>query len=586
MTELTGQNPISLKVAAQSCGASDRVRSHIQRAIAANGAAAILIALWLAWAIYGIHLGAVNSFETGVYVNGGARLLQGQHVYTDFFSIYGPLTYYPFALTQLFTSNPHVSSQIVFISFALLDAILAYFVARGITSNRWLQLLVIASSLTYSGGGFRLPLALAAVLCVMKYAKGGGLRPLTAAGGFAAANLAIQQDMAAYVLAAVGFSAIVITLARLPRQDNILSATVSRCLPPAGAIFCGFVAVAGVFMAWLASLGSATAYIHDAFVLPLKYYDTLHMGTIPRPWATPTLPPGVVSMWARFGIDGLTRWFFYTLPFYWVPGVCAGTALTATFVLLRKKLSSSDVTWWGGMLMIAILGLCMSRSILKTGDEIKLKVNSLPAAILVVGISGRLMHGHSVDQNHAQTPQKSLWPGARFAVVLAAILGIFEFYPLLQSEIKGRLHPAASMQTSAALDGITALDIQRCGNADIARVALYLRSQSASGRLYCVPCVPILYVITGMNNATAYDYLDPIIAPEVCAPLVKQLRDVAPEYVVVYDGLRFWDQYEFGKEFGVDVAAYISEHYTDVYKSGNYRVLRLKPEMLTSAVSK
>ncbi len=575
MSDIARQTSFSLP--GTSPAANDiRGETSTVKAVLLHWPLAILLTLWLAWAVSGARSGAVNSFETGVYVNGGNRLLQGQHVYVDFFSIYGPLTYYPFALTQLITPNPQLSSQIAFIGFALLDAILAYFVARGLTSNRLLQLLVVVSSLTYSAGGFRVPFALAAILCVTKYAGNGRLLPLVIAGAFAAVNLSMQQDMAAYVAASVGFTAVIVAAARPRLQESSdASATGRRCFAAVAAAIAGFIVVATVFMAWLAHYGSARAYVHDTFVLPLRFYDTLHMRTIPSPWSAPPLAPGVVSMWARFGIDGLIRWFFYTLPFYWVPAVCAATALAATFVLLRRKLPVHDLKWWGSMLIVAAIGLCMSRSILKTGDEIKLKFNSLPAAILMVAIAGRL----------SLSPHR---PSRRAAAILALVLAIFEVYPILQSEIKGQLHPMTSPVTSLAASnttGITPLDIQCAGSADVARIAAYLRGQPSGSRLFCVPSVPILYIITGMNNATSYDYLDPIIAPEVSAPLVSQLRQVKPEFVVVYDGLRFWDQYEFGKEFGRDVAAYIDTRYTDVFRAGNYRVLRRKPESLTSGSS-
>ena len=554
----------------------NRAASPLVRVVRAHGAATALIALWLWSAIAAIGSSAVNSFETGVYVNGGARLLQGQHVYKDFFSIYGPLTYYPFALTQLFSSNPHVSSQIVFIAFSLLDAILTYCVVRGITTNRWLQLLAIVASLTYSGGGFRLPLALAAVLCVMRYANSGRPWTLAAAGGLAAANLAIQQDMAAFTLAAVGFSSMVIAMARSPRGAATWQANSFSIAAGGGFVVAGFAAIAAIFMGWMASLGTARLYVHDAFVVTLSRYDTLHMRTIPAIWAAPPLAPGVVSMWARLGIDGLMRWFFYTLPFFWVPGVCACVAIAATIVLWRRRVSASDLSWWSAMLVIAVLGLCMSRSILKTGDEIKLKVNSLPAALLVIGMADRLWRRRSIN-SHGSHPARRPSPSlARCGIILAVMLLIFETYPLLQGQIKGRLHPALSPYSSAS--GVSALDIQRCGSVDVARISAYLKTHATDGRLFCVPSVPILYVDTGLRNVTSYDYLDPIIAPEVCGSLVRQLNANPPQYVVVVDGLRFWDQYEFGQQFGQDVAAYIAAHYATVYHCGDYRVMRLKSQ--------
>lgn len=515
----------------------------------------------------------VNPFEDNVYLTGAHRLLEGQTIYRDFHSIYAPGIYYLPMWGLMLTGEPHLALAMVNTSISLTNLVLVAVLSTLLVSNRWARLLPLLGAVTYGSAGGRLTFALLGLLMLWAFVR--SLKPawLVVAGVLAAANLSLLQDMAAYSGVGMFFGAVACGYVVAPKERGLRGATIASSL-----VCAGFLLGSALWMGLMALNGTAWLYIQCAFINPLRYYDTLYMETVPPLWTAPPLAPGVISFWDRFGIDKPVRWFFYTLPYYWVPGAAIAALLCCAWKILslRRRASSSSVADCAHatpsitlqqsavLIGLAALGICMSRTIWRTGDELKLAVNSLPGIFLIaVGVS-------SLVQRRVRSVRI-------VGVCVALLMVVFLGYREAQAVYKSQGSTASS------------IELLRIGNEDLVQVTQYLRSHQIDGTIYVVPNAPVLYLSTGLKNATRADYLDPIIDPVVGPLLLDELSTARPRHVVIGLNMRFWNKYEFGKEFGVPIHQYILKHYTPVMTVGPYQVLArndiacsFRPATLTS----
>jgi hypothetical protein len=486
---------------------------------------------------------SVNPFEGSVYLTGAQRLLDGQTIYRDFHSIYAPGIYYLPMLGLKLTSEPHLALQVIAMPIHLANILLVAWISTKLIANRWACVLAVIGAATYGSAGSRLLFVLLGLVALIEFTRSRRSIWPAIAGVMASVNLAVFQDMAAYagVGLFVGAVACGWVLGAPERR--------TRCALRAGALVCvGFLIGTAVWMGLMALNGTAWLYIESAFIHPLRYYDTLSMDKVPPPWAPPPLMSGVVSFWARFGLDGVFRWFFYTLPFYWVPGAAILTLAIGSFRIARPTAGSiTNARHWAVLIGVAALGLCMSRTIWRTGDELKLAANSLPGIFLLAFFASSLL------------ARPSRWLNVAGAALAASLL-VFLSYREVQSAYKSRN------------DAPPSLELLRIGNDDLIKITHYLREHQKTGTLYVVPNAPVLYLSTGLKNATRADYLDPIIEPVVGPRVLEELKQSRPEHVVIGLKMKFWKKYEFGHQFGVPIDAYIRQQYTPVFRSGSYEV--------------
>lgn len=503
------------------------------------------------WSTY--RSGVVNPFETGIYLAGAKRVLEGQRVCGDFVSIYGSLQYFLHAAAMKLSRNDPIWSAAIPSIFGSQMLLLAtWFVAARLTRNTVLILLAMWSSHTYAAGSLRMALALMSLWLAI-IALTDRKRSLLYLSGFVASvGMIYWQDMGCYSFIAVSGAVMLVGLSEKGGLFERLRHALSLVWPLAA----GFMAGNLIWITWHLCDGTFWPWIDQTFFLTLRRYDRLPMGTIPWPWSAPPLDAGVVSFWSRFHLDGPFRWFFYTVPFYFVPLVAFASLAASAIALFR---GCPNRRWWIAVFAVACLGTIASRTILRVGDELKLKANSLPAALLAVTAAGSLTSSRSAVIRRS----------GRLAAMLAFV---FVTYPFLQDSIKPSLHG----QNLASIPRAVRAD----GNKDVYNAAEFVRTHAPGNTLFAAPTLPIMYVITGLENPTRLDYLDPIVLPDNEVELIAALDRSRPRFVVLDSGFNFWERYYFGKQFGRLTVDFIHQHYELVQTFGKILVYRSKDAVL------
>jgi hypothetical protein len=353
-------------------------------------------------------------------------------------------------------------------------------------------------------------------------------------------SLLVQQDVIAYVVAGTGLWLVIVGLL-VRREDKGL--WFWRSLQ----FGIGTAVAAGVSAVWLASHGALAGYVQHAFVIPLRRYDTFNFGKFVAPWRPPPLSDGVTSGWDRFGLGGPFRWFNYTVPFYLVPL----SYVVAFAVVAWRWMTGRPITArWQAVLLVALLGFFLYRPVYKTADETKLHVNSVPAAILMVGC----LVGIGARE------------GASRAARMLSTVGLLVFVAFC-------LYPTARTEARAMKAGAVPVEARIDGGADAARVIEYLQAADVGSSLFSYPGYPLAYVRLNVNNPTVFDYLDPIIDTEADQRAAASLAKDPPRYCVWCRRMRFWGKWELGENFGMAVDAEVRRLYRPVFESGDFVVL-------------
>lgn len=506
-------------------------------------AAVLVIATWY-WLRYFNR--STNLLDEGSTAAQALRVLNGDLIYRDFFTVVTPGSYYTVAwLFQIFGESLMVLRWTVLVT-GLFVAATAMFVTRHITSS---PLAGAAALMTTVWGWFlgtpnyySLEAALLSLAALACYAHGSPARRWTIATGIATGLTAmVKQNVGVYVFAGL---LLAIWIGRIFDTTNTW-----RTQLRASAQFIAGVAIPVVpTLVWLLASG-AGPYLYESWVYyPLVRYPERF--ALPFPDFFPFAFDDSFDMWTKLVI--------YLPVVVYPPTVIA---LAARAVRLRRHHDPDVARESRTVLAIALVGAFMLLQAFPRADVTHILFGMPPTFILFAYLCDRVRRAFAT------------LPGPRMAV--AAIAVIVALVPMLVLLRKGYLRTdweyqnyIVAVRTERASGIVTgSLEAQR-----IDVVTNYVREHTAEDDgVFVVPWASGFNFLTDRRNPTRTDFML-FEDPEAYPCLLARLDDRPPKYVIYgytwdVDGKRF-------RDYAAPVDRYIRSRYTIEFTTDGYEIWR------------
>jgi hypothetical protein len=525
---------------------SNESRREARAARLAN-VAALLPAplLWLLTVRTGYTL---NLFESGTVLAGGQHLVHGDMLYTDVFAFYGPLAYLgPYLMAALF-GRSDLALLLPDVIFGTLVCWIAYRLAVRLSGRPWLSLLVPMAIAAQGADSRRTLPALASLLALSNYERTRARWWLFLSGIACAAATLWFQDAGI----SLAISLVVVTAVAMHRWRPALGGTVRS----AGSWVLGFLGLMLPFAVALAVVGALSKWLYYCFVFPNTTYA--HRS------ATGYLQ-SLIASWSGLSLPRLIyKYAFYIAPYALVAVVAFTCVLVTVYALVRRRAVTAVPLTAAALSLYALLQL---RVVFASLDEAKLVHASPPTIVAAVGLAGWLTR----RTRSRAAPRLERAARAGFVVATSFLLLVAS-----QKQIHYRLHLAAPPLATGRglLSGIPLAGAAPPATTvpELSALTEYVDAHTtARDRIFVAPTQPLLYYLTGRDNATGYDYLDPVYTtPAVDTRIVSQLATRKPALVLLADS-------KFGKLSGPELAPktylWLTRHYRTVRRIGAFRIL-------------
>lgn len=485
-----------------------------------------------------------NVFESGVYYAAVRRLCHGQMFYRDFFWPYGPFFILPQFLGYLVFGNP-ISADMALIPVCFITVFITYKLAQRFTSNQLLQFITVWVVYDWAGLGIR---GLLPILCLWllpvdercAYWRIFSIGLLVGLSGF------IQQDL----WPATGAALAMWLAYKSFTHSKTIRESIRASIQAVAVLTMGAVTSLLCVLCFLWSQHALQEFWLYACVFPIREYVNRHFVDYPKPWELPQQSIDSVSIWSRLPFAGpLIRWVLHTVPFYLVPATYLG--VIGLFIIRRKDHGLDD-----RMLAVVLFGLLSFRTVINVPDEPHLQVNAWPAAIVAPAL---------LEQICLQTVRGPRLRNFFYSVCLVASIG-FCIYPLVHHyyHLSGPSH-----EIPFGIHGKTHSEEWPVAW----KTSQYVISHTKpSDSILALPTCPMLYVLTNRNNATEFDYLEPMNKNIGEARILERIQRTPPKLCVIRRNFKIW-QNEFGQDFGKQIYAWILDKYVPVQEYGDYLIL-------------
>jgi hypothetical protein len=488
---------------------------------------------------------STNLLDEGSTAAQALRVVNGELIYRDFFTVVTPGSYYTVAwLFQLFGEQLMVLRWAVLVTGVILAG-LTLMVARRICA--W-PFAVAAALMTTVWGWFlgapnyySLEAAVFSLAALACYLHAPTTRTTVAAGVLTGVTAMVKQNVGAYTFAGLLFSIWASWL--FDRQHNW------RHRAKASARFIGGVAIPVVpTLLWLVGSG-AGPYLYESWVYyPLAKYPE----RFSRPF--PDFFPLVID----------DSFDFWTKLVIYLPAVAVPFALVAIVVLARRLQRSQDLQAkreGHAVLAITAVGTLTLLQAFPRADVTHILFGMAPTFVLFAYLCSCTWRG------------LRRMPGPRLPIATAAL--IVTLLPLLVFLRKGYLRTNweyqnyfAAVRTERATGIVTAsLEAQR-----IDVVTGYIREHTApDDYVFVVPWASGFNFLTDRRNPTRTDFML-FEDPESYPCLLARLDERPPKYVI-YGYTWDVDDQRF-RDYAAPVDQYIRSRYTIEFTTDGYEIWR------------
>jgi hypothetical protein len=220
---------------------------------------------------------------------------------------------------------------------------------------------------------------------------------------------------------------------------------------------------------------------------------------------------------------------------------------------------------------LALYAVLQLRVLFASLDESKLADTSAPTIVEAIGLAAWIARGTS---NWAR-PRAERAARIGFALAGACLVLI-----AVQKQVHGRIHVGASpTQTGGGiLSGIPLAGASPPTTSvhDLTALTDYIEAHTTSRQtIFVAPTQPLIYYLTGRDNVTRYDYLDPVYTtPSVDSQIVTQLDGGRPALIVLADSkFPTTSRMLSGPELAPLTYAWITTHYRSVARIGGFHIL-------------
>lgn len=504
-----------------------------------------------------------NFFDDGLQAYGADRVARGAVLYRDVFTIYGPGRYYLIALVFKVLGTSMLTYRLVMLFLWAMTAVVTYYLSLH------LMIAPFAFVVGFTTIFFNLPdwgvtLALLSLALMLLYLAKGERKWVAVSGVATGLSVLFRQEVGAYVGLACGLLLIIHTirfscgsdwretLIRLGKDLALYGSGVAVMLVPTAAYF------------WAQSALDETYYL-----LAPKANAVIQRNALPFPKLFPLLPQGS-SPEARAEV-------FSRLEFYLPIGVYLLTAILLLYRMQKRALELLDLRVLG----VLLFGVLLFNSALVRSDRPHLIFSILPARILSWHLLYRVMR----LWDGVRSARGALKKGSQLLGIGLLLLALLwsEWQPLVLSYTQLTGEGASARMKSAW----KRLEIPRGGSYLSAEDVQFLtevvediQSRVLPGeKTFVYPSAfPIIYLLSGRDNATKYDYiLAGVLTPEEQRDLISHLEDV--RYIVKTEGSSLEDTRTQAIASGSElVLDYIIEHYEIEKTAPGYLILKRRQD--------
>jgi hypothetical protein len=470
----------------------------------------------------------LNTFEFGLYLNAGKRILAGQMMYRDFHHHYGPLNAWKAAVLLKFGFQPHQISQIFFIHpmVEFVIGVLLYVYHRRLALFPGIILLI--ASFSYATG----PSSFIVLYCAYVAIKNGNSKLSFISGLLSTFGLWWFHDVFVYIQCTLLISALALVLSsRWKLTANQYRTLLSHCF----GVIAGMVA----FVIFITCTSDFSWYIYRCWEFTLRYYDKFTFGefpnlfTVTRSTVQSSILDTVPIVWIRW----LSTKFLFLLP-----PVTVALQIILSWISRRKFTLTFE---W----ILLFYCVVLYRQIIKTGaDPYKLQFTLFPSILLALTM-----------YNGVRRPIKSYVKYGLWGLVALITLYTVSRQVLLGASSKYRINA-----TDATYGSATQLGLIRFVN----------ETEDIRDHFVVIPNNPMLYVQCDSKNPISYDYIDPMVATAFDGDIAKCLKDTNVRYIILNENFIYWNRWEYGKTFGVQSHGVIMRDFRPVHNIGSYVIMK------------
>ena len=513
---------------------ASRLRSRLPESIGAVAVMAVALQYWL-W----YFRRSINLLDEGSTAAQALRIVNGELIYRDFFTVVTPGSYYTVAwLFQIFGERLMVLRWTALVT-GLLIVLVTLVVARRVMA--W-PFAAAAALLTTVWGWFLVTpnyyslqaalLALMALACYLRRLDGGSERWLLVAGVMTGLTALVKQNVGAYaavaLVAAIWISRV---FEAAPRWRERLRTT---------ALFVGGICVPVLPALTLLILAGAGPYLYESWIYyPLAKYPERF--ALPYPALFEPLPQhGDFERWVRFVIF---------LPVMVYP------LIAIAMVRARERQA---------LLPITLMGLLLLLQSWPRADVAHILFGLQPTFILFAYL---LYRGSTAVVGVAPATAKGYVGGIATAVMLVPLL-LLLWNGYRRTDLEYANYVAHLRVDRGA--GVTTIPIEANR---IDAVTRYIAEHTApDDRIFVVPWAAGFYFLTDRANSTRTDFML-FEDPELYPCLLSRLEQHPPKYVI-YGYTWDVDEQRF-RDYAAPIDRYIRSRYAIESGVDGYEIWRL-----------
>jgi hypothetical protein len=264
----------------------------------------------------------------------------------------------------------------------------------------------------------------------------------------------------------------------------------------------------------------------------------------------------------------LYKYAFYVAPYPVVATIALGCGGATVLGLVRGRSITRFPLTGAALGLYAVLQL---RVVLASLDESKLADSMAPTVVAAVALAG------SAIPNIADR-RLSTRSGGRLGATLASLAVACLVLFAAQRQLHTRIHQptVASSTAGGILSGIPVAGASPPWTtvAELKRVTSYIAAHTTNEQeIFVAPTQPLIYYLAGRDNATSYDYLDPLYTTRtVDARITAQLAEKMPRLIVLASNT-FADTGLSGPDLAPQTYAWVAENYRIVTGIGAFTIL-------------